>query len=156
MKKVYLSREGYDKLKKELVDLKTNQRPAISKQIAEARAHGDLKENAEYDVARHAQGLSEARIAELESKLAVAKIIDNSEMSTDEIYIGATVTLLDIDLEKEIVYTLVSEDEADFAAKKISVASPIGKGLLGHKKGDKVSIQVPARTINYEVRGISR
>jgi len=153
---VYLSQAGYDGFKLELKNLKEEKRPYLSKRIQEARAHGDLKENAEYDAAREDQGMTEARIRELEDKLSRAKIIDNEDISSDEVYIGASVTLLDIDMENEIVYSLVSEDEADFAAKKISISSPVGEALLGHKVGDVVKVQVPARLIQYKVLKIER
>ena len=156
MADVYLSKAGYEKLEKELKYLRDVKRPEISKQIGEARAHGDLKENSEYHAAREAQGMTEARITELASKLANAKIIDNADIPKDAVYIGATVKLFDVDMENEIVYTLVSEDEADFSQGKIAVTSPIGKGLLGHKIGDVVKIQVPARTIQYKILQISR
>ena len=156
MSKTYLSKEGYQKLKKELDFLKQEKRPEISKQIATARAHGDLKENAEYDAAREAQGHLEARIAEIETKLSTAVIVDNASIPTDAIYFGATVELLDIDFNRQITYTLVAEDEANFSQGKISISSPIGKGLLGYKEGDLVEITVPARTIKYKVLKISR
>ncbi len=156
MEKTYLSRQGFEKLKEELDYLKKEKRPAISKQIATARAHGDLKENAEYHAAREAQGHTEARIVELETKFANAVITDEADISSDAVYIGATVELFDIDMDKKIIYTLVSEDEADFSQGKISVTSPIGKGLLGKKIGETVKITVPARTIKYEIKKISR
>jgi len=156
MNKVYLSKDGYNKLKDELFSLKKEKRPQITQEIAEARAHGDLKENAEYHAAREMQGMVEARIAELEHKLSTATIIDDVNIPADQVYIGATVTLWDKEMKQEIKYTLVSEDEADFKTKKISVVSPVAKALLGHKVGDKVQVQVPARLITYEIKEITR
>jgi transcription elongation factor GreA len=127
-----------------------------SKAIGEARAHVDISENAEYDAAKEAQGLNEKKIAELEAKLATAQILDNSAMSSDEVLIGATVKLKDLDTKEEIVYTIVSEEEADFAANKISVQSPVGTGLLNHKKGDTVDIQVPRGILKYKILDITR
>lgn len=143
-------------MKAELRDLKTEKRPYITKKIEEARAHGDLKENAEYHAAREEQGMTEARISDLEDKLARAEIIDNKDIPSDAIYIGATATLYDTDMDMEIVYTLVPEDEADFSEGKISINSPVGKALLGYKVGDKIEVVVPARTIIYEVLKIER
>lgn len=153
---VYISKNGLENLKAELKNLKENVRPEISKRIEEARAHGDLKENAEYDAAREHQGITEARIREVEDRIARAKVIDDADIPADAIYIGATVTLFDQDMDLEVVYTLVPEDEADFAEGKIAVTSPVGKALLGYKTGDEVKIEVPARTIVYKVLNIER
>ena len=156
MEKIYLSQKGYDDLKKELKYLQQEKRLEVSKKIQVARAHGDLKENGEYHAAREEQGLLEARISEMSDKLARATVLDNSDISSDAIYIGATVTLKDKDLDKVFVYSIVTEDESNFSQKKISIHSPIGKALLGHKVGDSVDIVVPARTIHYEVIKIER
>lgn len=156
MTNIYLTPEGYEKLKKELEYLKTKKRRELSDDIGKARSHGDLSENAEYDAAKEAQGLNEKRIAELEQKLANAQIIDESKMAADEALIGATVHMLDIDTKEKEVYTLVSEPEADFANNKISVTSPVGKALLGHKVGEIVKIDVPAGTLNYKITEIMR
>jgi len=153
---IYLTPDGYEKLRKELEFLKTEKRRQLSKAIGEARSHGDISENAEYDAAKDAQGMNEKKIAELEGKLATAKILDDSEMSKDEILIGATVKLKDVDSGEEIEYTLVSEEEADYAANKISVTSPVGSGLLNHKVKDVVEIKVPAGVLKYKVVKISR
>ncbi len=153
---VYLSHDGYEKLRKELEQLKTKKRREISKAIGEARAHGDLSENAEYTYAKEAQGLNEKRVAELEDKLARAKLIDESEMSKDEILIGAKVKLKDLDTSEDLEYWLVAEEEADYAAGKISVTSPVGEALLGHKENDMVKIKIPAGTLRYKVIKISR
>ncbi len=156
MEKVYLSRKGYQNFKEELEHLKAEVRPGLSKKIEEARMHGDLKENAEYHAAREEQGLTEARINEIQDKMARTQIIDDQDIASDAIYVGATVTLYDQDIDTEIVYTLVSEDEADFAEGKISISSPVGKALLGYKVDELVEIKVPARTIVYKVVKIER
>jgi transcription elongation factor GreA len=153
---IYLTQAGYEKLVHELEYMKNEKRRGLSKAIGEARAHGDLSENAEYDAAKDAQAANEAKIAELEFKLSHARIIENENISKDEILIGATVVLRDTDADKEFTYTLVSELEADYAAGKISVTSPLGKGLLGHKIGEDIEITVPAGTRHYKVITISR
>ena len=152
----HLTPEGYEKLRKELEYLKTTKRRELSKAIGEARAHGDISENAEYDAAKEAQGMNEKKISELDAKLATAQILDNAAMSSDEVLIGATVKLKDMDSDEELEYTLVSEEEADFDANKISVQSPVGTGLLNHKKGDVVEIQVPRGILKYKILKISR
>ncbi len=152
----YLSPEGYEKLRKELENLKTVKRKKLSRAIGEARAHGDISENAEYDAAKEAQGLNEKKIAELEHRLATAQIIDEEKMSKDEVLIGATVKLKDIDSGEELEYMLVAEEEADYAQNKISITSPVGSGLANHKKGDVVEIKVPAGVLKYKILGISR
>ncbi len=156
MDEIYLTRSGYEKLMEELDFLKGEKRRKFSKAIGEARAHGDIGENAEYDAAREAQGMNEKKIAELEYKLANARIIDNENIPKDEVLIGAKVTLKDLDSEKVLEYTLVCEVEADYAVGKISVTSPIGVALLGHKKKEIVEINVPAGVLRYEILGISR
>ena len=156
MSKIYLTSNGFEKIKKELEHLKTKKRREISKEIGKARAHGDISENAEYDAAKDAQGLNEKRISELEDKLSRAQIIDESQMSTDEVLIGATAKVVDLETDDEEVYTLVSEAEADFANGKISVTSPVGKALLGHKIGDTIEINVPAGTLKYKITEITR
>ena len=153
---VYLSREGHEKLRRELEQLKTSKRREISKAIGEARAHGDLSENAEYTYAKEAQGLNEKKIAELEDKLSRAKLIDESAMPKDEILIGAKVKLKDLDSAEELEYSLVAEEEADYSACKISITSPVGEALLGHKENDTVNIKIPAGTLRYKVIKISR
>ncbi len=152
----YISREGYEKLRKELERLKGPKRRELSKAIGIARGHGDISENAEYDAAKDAQGLNEKKISELETKLASSEILDESQMSADKVLLGATVELKDADSGEKLKYKLVSELEADFAEGKISVTSPIGKGLIGHKKGETVEINVPAGVIKYKVIKISR
>lgn len=154
--KSYLSHEGYEKLRKKLEFLTTTKRRKLSKAVEKARAHGDISENAEYDAAKDAQGLNEKRIAELEIKLANAEILDDTNMPKDEALIGATVKMKDMDSGEELQYTLVSELEADYSQGKISVGSPIGKGLLGHKKNEIVKIEVPAGILKYKILKISR
>ncbi len=151
-----LTRTGYDRLSKELEQMKTVKRRMLSRAIGEARAHGDISENAEYDAAKEAQGLNEKRIAELENMLAFSQIIDEENMPTDEILVGASVKLQDIKSGRELTYMLVAEEEADYAQGKISVSSPVGSGLLNHKEGDAVEIKVPAGVLKYKVLKISR
>jgi len=152
----YLTQDGYDKLKKEVEFLKNVKRRQLSKEIAQARAHGDISENAEYDAAKEAQAFNEKRIAELEEKLSTARILDDENISKNEVFIGATVTLKDLDSGEELRYTLVSEIEADYSVGKISVTSPVGKGLLGHKKNDTVKIAIPAGVLRYKIMEITR
>lgn len=156
MKKNYLSKEGYEKLDKELRDLKTRGRKEIAEEISEARSKGDLSENAEYDAAKEAQGHLEKRIAELENTLATASIIDDREIDSSKAYVLSTVTILNKKTNKEMKYTLVSKDEADFKQGKISVDSPIGKAILGKEVGDVVKVKVPAGTLELELLNIER
>src|SRR6056297_1263494 len=156
MKKNYLSKEGYEKLDKELRDLKTRGRKEIAEEISEARSKGDLSENAEYDAAKEAQGHLEKRIAELENTLATASIIDDREIDSSKAYVLSTVTILNKKTNKEMKYTLVSKDEADFKKGKISVDSPIGKSILGKEVGDVVKVKVPAGTLELEILNIER
>jgi len=156
MDKIYLTQKGFDKLKDELEHLKTTKRREISKEIGKARELGDISENAEYDAAKNAQGMNEKRISEIEEKLANAQILDESQMSADEALIGATLKLEDLDTGDEENYTLVSEAEADFAQGKISITSPVGKALLGHKVGEEVDIEVPAGSLKYKIIEITR
>ena len=153
---IYLSKEGYRRLRQELEFLKTVKRRELSKAIGEARAHGDISENAEYDAAKEAQGLNEKKIAELEQNLARCRILDNENIPKDEVLIGATVKLKDLDNQEELEYTLVSELEADYSKGKISVDSPFGQGLLGHKENETVEIKVPAGILRYKILKISR
>ncbi|OGW74865.1 MAG: transcription elongation factor GreA [Omnitrophica bacterium RBG_13_46_9] len=156
MANTYLTPEGYEKLREELKYLKTVRRRELSSDIGKARAHGDLSENAEYDAAKEAQGMNEKRIAELEEKLANAQILDDENIPKNEALIGATVKLKDLDSGEELEYTLVSELEADYSQGKISVTSPVGKGLLGHKVKETVEIQAPAGILKYQILKISR
>lgn len=156
MEKNYLSREGYEKLDKELKDLKTRGRKEIAEEIAEARAKGDLSENAEYDAAKEAQGMLEKRIAELENALANARILDEEDIKIDKAYLLSTVTIYNYKIEREVKYKLVSKDEADFKENKISVESPIGKAILGSEVGEVVEVKVPAGKLKLEVKKIER
>lgn len=152
----YYTAEGLKKLRDELHQLKTVERPKISQQIAEARDKGDLSENAEYDAAKEAQGHLEARIAKMEDLVANARLIDESQVDTSKVYILSKVTIRNKKTNAEVQYTLVAENEANLAEKKISVDSPIGKGLLGKKVGDIAQVQVPAGMIDFEILEISR
>ena len=154
--KAHLSPEGYEKLRKELKFLRTVRRRDLSKAIGKAREHGDISENADYDAAKDAQGMNEKRIAELEEKLSNAQILDDTNMPKDEALVGATVKLKDLNSKEVLQYTLVAELEADFSQGKISVTSPVGSGLLGHKKNEMVEIQVPAGILKYKILKISR
>ncbi len=156
MKKNYLSQEGYEKLDKELRDLKTRGRKEIAEEISEARAKGDLSENAEYDAAKEAQGMLEKRIAELENTLATSSIIDEKNIDDTKAYLLSTTTILNRKTNKEMKYTLVSKDEADFKAGKISVDSPIGQAILGKEVGDVVEVDVPAGKLELEIKKIER
>jgi transcription elongation factor GreA len=153
---VYLTRNGYKALMEELKLLQSVRRPALMKEIAEARAHGDLTENAEYDAAKEAQALNEKKIAELEKKLTRARIVDDLDIPTDRVFLGATVTLKNLDTGDEVERTLVPSEEADAEKGRISVASPIAKGLLGNREGDEVEIKVPAGKVRYKILRIAR
>ncbi len=153
---VYLTRAGFHKLQEQLEALKTTERQKIAKAIGEARAQGDISENAEYDAAKEAQAHNEARIGELEGKLANVRIIENEKIPADKIFIGAIVTLQDLDNDEELTYMMVSPEEASYEENKISIFSPIGKGLMGHKAGETIAIKVPAGTLNYKVKKIKR
>ncbi len=152
----YYTPEGLQKLKDDLRQLKTVERPKISQQIAEARDKGDLSENAEYDAAKEAQGHLEAKIAKLDEVLANARIIDESTIDNSKVFILSKVKLKNLNNGAEMEYTIVAENEADLASKKISVDSPIGKGLLGKAIGDIAEVQVPAGLIKFEVLDINR
>jgi len=156
MDEIYLTRDGYEKLIKELDFLKREKRRKLSKAIGEARAHGDISENAEYDAAKEAQGLNEKRIAELEYKLTRARIIDYENIPKDEVLIGATVMLKDLDSQEVLEYMLVSEAEANYTEGKISVTSPVGAALLNHREKEIVEIKVPAGVLKYKILKISR
>jgi transcription elongation factor GreA len=152
----YFTKEGLDALKAELHELKAHERPRISQQIAEARDKGDLSENAEYDAAKEAQGMLEAKIARLENTLANARLIDDSQIDNSKVYILSTVKLRNLKNQAEVTYTLVAEKEANLAQRRISVDSPIGKGLLGKGVGDVAEVQVPAGLIPFEILEITR
>lgn len=152
----YYTEEGLKKLKAELHHLKAVERPSISRQIAEARDKGDLSENAEYDAAKEAQGLLEAKIAKLEDVIANARIVDESQMDTSKAYILSTVKIKNVANGAVLSYTLVAENEADLKAKKISVESPIGKGLLGKAVGEIAEIDIPSGKAKFEILEITR
>jgi transcription elongation factor GreA len=156
MADIYLSRDGYEKLRQELEHLKTVKRREISRAIGEARAHGDLSENAEYDAAKDAQGHNEKRVAELEETLSRARLLEDENIPLDQVLIGATVKLLDMDSKEELEYTFVAEEESDFSLNKLSITSPVGSGLLGHKENEVVSVKVPAGILRYKIVKISR
>jgi transcription elongation factor GreA len=151
MSTIYLSQEGYDNLKEELNTLKSVDRPRVINQIAEARDKGDLSENAEYDAAKEAQGLLEARIAKLENDVANSRVLDQSEMDTSTVHLLTKATIKNMANGMEMTYAIVSESEADLAAKKISATSPIGKGLLGKAIGDIADIEVPNGIMHFEI-----
>jgi len=151
----YLTQEGYNKLKAELDELKTNGRKEVARQIAEAREKGDLSENAEYDAAKDAQGMLELRINELEKTLANARILDSSQLDDSKVTVLSYVTIKNVKTGKKITYQLVSETEADLKAKKISVSSPMGKGLLGKEVGDIATVETPRGNIEFEIEDIS-
>jgi transcription elongation factor GreA len=152
----YLTQEGLDRLKAELDQLKRVERPMISQQIAEARDKGDLSENAEYDAAKEAQGLLEMKISKLEATIADAKVLDESKLASDQVLILSKVKLKNVANGMTMTYTLVPEKEANLKEGKISVESPIGKGLLGKKVGDTAEIQVPNGKVAFEVLELSR
>lgn len=152
MQRYPMTPQGHRALEEELKHLKTVERPRITQAIAEAREHGDLKENAEYHAAREQQGLSEARIRDIEAKLGGAEIIDISKLPQDgRVVFGVTVVIENLDTEEQKRYTIVGEDEADFKANKISINSPIARGLIGKSEGDEAKIQTPSGEVEYEI-----
>jgi transcription elongation factor GreA len=152
MQRVPMTTAGAEALRKELDQLKKVDRPRISAAIAEAREHGDLKENAEYHAAREQQGFCEGRIQDIESKLSNAQIIDiTSIQNTGKVIFGVTVSIVDVDSDEEKVYQIVGDDEADIKSGKLSVNSPIARGLIGREEGDTVQIDTPGGTKEYEV-----
>lgn len=151
----YMTRDGYNKLKAELEHMRSVERPEAAAAIAEARDKGDLSENAEYDAAKEAQAMLEMRIANMEATLANARILDESNVSTDKIQILSRVKLMNHTVRKEVEYTIVSEKEADLKAGKLSIGTPIAQALLGRKRGEKVDVQVPAGTVTFEILDIS-
>ncbi len=151
----YLTQEGYDRLTAELGEMKSNGRQQVAKAIAEAREKGDLSENAEYDAAKDAQGMLELKINELEKVLAKARILDESQLDTSKVVLLSNVTIKNVKTKKEVTYKLVSQSEADLKLKRISVDSPIGKGLLGKKVGEIAIVTTPRGSIEFEVVNIS-
>lgn len=155
-KEVILTQEGYDKIEKKLEFLRTEKRTEIAERIKVALGFGDLSENSEYDEAKNAQAENEGKIAELENKIRHAKIIDEAEIDTKTVQIGNTVKLYDVEFEEEVEYTIVGSTEVNLAENKISNESPIGKALLGAKKGSTVEVNAPAGVIKYQILSITK
>jgi transcription elongation factor GreA len=151
----YVTKETLEQMKATLQRMKSVDRPAASKAIAEAKEKGDLKENAEYDAAKEAQGLLEAKISQYEGMLANTRVIDESTIDISKVSILTRVTLTNLNTKKQVTYQIVSENEADLKAGKISVTSPIGKGLLGKKPGDIAEVQAPAGVLKFQIEKIS-
>lgn len=154
MEKIPMTLAGYERLQVELKQLKTEERPAIIQAIADAREHGDLKENAEYHAARERQSFCEGRILELESKISRVEVIDPKKMQGDAIKFGATIVLIDDDTDKEMTYQLVGPDEADINRGLISITAPLGKALIGKQQGDFVEVNTPGGDKGYEIKEI--
>lgn len=152
---IYLTAEGYKKLKDELDHMRSVERPAASAAIAEARDKGDLSENAEYDAAREAQGMLEMKIAQMEATLANARIIDETKIDKSKVQILSKVTLLNHNNNRQVVYTIVAEHEANLREGKLAIGTPIAKALLGKKKGEIVEVTVPAGVLKFEILDIS-
>ncbi len=152
---IYLTAEGYKKLKDELDHMRSVERPAASAAIAEARDKGDLSENAEYDAAREAQGMLEMKIAQMEATLASARVIDETKIDRSKVQILSKVTLLNQNNNRQVVYTIVAEHEANLREGKLAIGTPIAKALLGKKKGDVVEVTVPAGVLKFEILDIS-
>ncbi len=152
---VYLTRERLIELEKELQEMKNSGRKEIAAKIAEARSHGDLSENAEYDAAKEEQGLFELKISKLEDILSRARVIDVSKLPQDEVHLLSNVKIKNLKTKKVVEYLIVSPEEADFQASKISITSPVGQGLVGRKVGDKVQVKAPAGILEFEIMEIS-
>ena len=155
MSRVPFTIEGFQKLKEELERLLKEDRPKNIKDIAEARAHGDLSENAEYHAAKERQSFIEGRIQEIQTKIAMADVIDTSKITQSKIAFGAKVKVVDVDAEEEYEFTLVGTDEANVKTGKISISSPVGRALIGKEVGDTATVKAPARTIEYEILEIT-
>ncbi|MDQ7251516.1 transcription elongation factor GreA [Dongia sedimenti] len=151
MNKIPMTADGYTRLEEELKQLKTIERPAIIRAIAEAREHGDLSENAEYHAARERQSFIEGRVLELEDKISRAEIIDVSKLSGKVIKFGATVTLIDEDTDEKSAYQIVGEDEADIKSKRLAITAPLARALVGKKVGDQVEVTTPGGSKSYEI-----
>jgi len=151
MNKIPMTADGYGRLEEELKQLKTIERPAIIRAIAEAREHGDLSENAEYHAARERQSFIEGRVLELEDKISRAEVIDVSKLSGKVIKFGATVTLIDEDTDEKSAYQIVGEDEADIKSKRLAITAPLARALVGKKVGDQVEVTTPGGSKSYEV-----
>ena len=154
MARIPITKKGYEALQTELERYKKVERPKNIRDIEEARAHGDISENAEFEAAKERQSHIDGRIRDLEHKLAEAQIIDTSNLSTEKVVFGATVTVRDLQSDKEQRYTLVGQDEADLKNGKISVQSPVGRALIGKRVGDTLEVQTPAKVAEYEVLNI--
>ena len=152
---MYVSKNAFEKMRQELQHMKSVERPAASRAIAEAREKGDLKENAEYDSAKEAQGILEAKIALLESQIAISRIVDESEIDTSKVSILTKVTITNVTTKKTVTYQIVGEKEADLKANKISVSSPIGQGLLGKQKGEIAEVNAPTGVLKFKVEEIT-
>jgi len=151
----YVTKETHELMKAELQRMKTVERPAASRAIAEAKEKGDLKENAEYDAAKETQGILEAKIAQMEGIIANTRIIDETTIDTNKVSILTKVTMTNLNTKKQVTYQIVSENEANLKAGKISVTSPIGKGLLGKQVGDVAEVQAPAGTMKFVIENIA-
>ena len=151
MTKIPMTADGFQRLEEELRHLKMNERPAVIRQIAEAREHGDLSENAEYHAARERQSFIEGRVAELEDKIARAEIIDVSKLSGKQVKFGATITVVDEDTEEKNSYQIVGPDEADIREKRLSITSPLARAVIGKKVGDTVEVTTPNGSKSYEI-----
>lgn len=152
---MYVSKDAFEKMRQELQRMKSVDRPAASRAIAEAREKGDLKENAEYDAAKEAQGMLEAKIALLESQIASSRIVDESEIDTSKVSILTRVTITNMATKKTVTYQIVGEKEADLKENKISISSPIGQGLLGKQKGEVAEVRAPTGIIKFKVDEIT-
>jgi transcription elongation factor GreA len=150
-----MTAEGFSRLDEELRHLKSAERPAVIRAIAEAREHGDLSENAEYHAARERQSFIEGRVAELEDKLSRAEVIDVSKLSGKQVMFGATVTLVDEDTDEKIKYQIVGQDESDIAASRLSIGSPLARALIGKRVGDNVEVTTPSGSKSYEVTRVN-
>jgi transcription elongation factor GreA len=151
LKEIILTREGYQKLKKEIEDLSTTRRREVAERIKLAREFGDIAENAEYDTAKNEQAMLEARIAKLEERLASARVIEKREISKDVVSVGSTVRLRDVDARQTVEYRIVGSAEANPAELKLSNESPVGKAILGHKKGETVEVATPRGSLKYKI-----
>ena len=154
--KIYLTQEGVKKLETELLELRQNKRPYITNKLNEARELGDLKENAEYHAAKEQLAICDSRISQIQETLAKTELINKDDIKTDGIHMFSTVTLKNLKTKGKITYTLVSQEEADLKEGKISISSPVGKGLVGHKKGEIVDINVPSGKLKFEILDIAK
>jgi len=152
---MYVSKEAFDKMKEDLQRMKSVDRPAASRAIAEAREKGDLKENAEYDAAKEAQGILEAKMSQLEGQIANARIVDTNNIDTSKVSIFTKVTITNVATKKTVTYQIVGEKEADLKAGRVSAGSPIGKGLMGKVKGDVAEVKAPTGLIKFKIENIT-